>query len=143
MDEIAIRPARPDEQAWVDDRYNEVGFLPSDLTEETVLVAEADDRRVGLGRLVPVGEGAWELGGIWTDPDHRGRGVASRVVEALLEEADATALYCIPFAGLQGFYERYGFIPYEGDVEDLPPRMREKWTYCVEEYDDVVLMVKG
>src|SRR5262249_59979882 len=71
----------------------EFGETPAD----DVLVAEHEGERVGLGRLVPIGDDVVELGGIWTDERHRRLGVAALVVRALLERAAGRPVYCIPF----------------------------------------------
>ena len=64
---ITIRAACPDEAEWVNARYAEVRFMPSDLGREVVLIAESDGEKAGLGRLVPVDE-AFELGGMLEAP---------------------------------------------------------------------------
>lgn len=109
--EVAIRDLRDDERAWANAVYAEIGFAPS-TPRDTLLVAEQNHSGVALGRLVPIGGGAVELGGIWTAPEARGVGVARAIVTALLARANtAASVWCIPYTHLVGFYESCGLAP--------------------------------
>jgi GNAT superfamily N-acetyltransferase len=105
-----IRTLRPDELDWANARYASVGFAASTPAHQ-LLVAELDGARVGLGRLVPIGDRAVELGGIWTDQAARGRGVARAIVTALLARAGDADVWCIPFEHLARFYMGLGLAP--------------------------------
>jgi hypothetical protein len=52
MTTIQIRQAIAEEIGWINERYDEVGFVHSDLTRDYVAIAEVDRSRAGLGRLV-------------------------------------------------------------------------------------------
>ena len=54
-----------------------------------LLLAYLDDELAGCGAVRPLGPGVAELKRMWTRPEHRGRGVARAVAEALLETARA------------------------------------------------------
>ncbi|MFK0037576.1 GNAT family N-acetyltransferase [Pseudomonas monteilii] len=69
-------------------------------------VARAPGIIAGLS-LSPVGDGYW-LTGLFVDPQQRKKGVAGRLIEAALEQANGpTWLFCHP--DLVPFYQRLGF----------------------------------
>ncbi len=105
---VDIRPLRDDELDWAAERYREIRFSPSPPGARG-FVAELDGARVGLGRLIEHVPGVLELGGIWTAETARNRGIARAMVTALVEQATAVRLWCIPFAHLAAFYETFGF----------------------------------
>lgn len=105
---VDIRALRDDELGWAAERYREIRFAESPPGARG-FVAELDSARVGLGRLIEHAPGVIELGGIWTAETARNRGVARAMVMALVEEARASRLWCIPFAHLAAFYETFGF----------------------------------
>src|SRR5688500_15911356 len=107
---LHLRPGTADDLPWINGCYERVSFLPTKLERDTLVIAELDGRRVGIGRLVNLSDGSAELGGMYVDDDVRGRGVAGKIVERLIELAGTRQLYCIPFAHLSAFYERYGFV---------------------------------
>jgi len=113
-----VRPAGPADRDFIARTYASIEF--EETPADDVLVAEHEGQRVGLGRLVPVGDDAVELGGIWTDERHRRLGVAALVVRALLERAAGRRVYCIPFRPLAGYYKRFGFI--DAAVDETVPR---------------------
>lgn len=69
-------------------------------------VARAPGIIAGLS-LSPVGDGYW-LTGLFVDPQQRNKGMAGRLIEAALEQANGpTWLFCHP--DLVAFYQRLGF----------------------------------
>ena len=134
---MRLRVARLDEFQWINDRYAEVRFQPSDLAEEIVVIASIDERPAGLGRLVPIDEDAWELGGILVFEEFRGRGVARAIVGELLGHTNSTHVYCIPFAELESFYASAGFAR----TDDAPPEVLEKFAWCRRKYEKPVLLM--
>lgn len=104
---ITIRPLREDELAWAAERYREIDFQTTP-TGSIALVAELAGERVGLGRLVPLGPGSVELGGIWTADAARGRGVARTMVRELFDRAAGLDVWCVPFDHLTEFYLSFG-----------------------------------
>ncbi|MFD2706772.1 GNAT family N-acetyltransferase [Salibacterium lacus] len=70
----------------------------------------------------------------------RGKGLASMLVQALVEEAKKQnweEVYCIPFQGLQSFYGSFGFqnVP---ENHFLPSALENKLDYCRQNYDKSV-----
>ncbi len=132
-----LRVATPSEAQWVNERYAEVRFVPSDLTRETVIVAEIDSVPAGLGRLVPVDDRSCELGGMLVFESFRGRGVARAIIDELLRHANGRDVYCIPFADLESLYASAGFA----GTENAPQAVREKYEWCVRTYDRPVVLM--
>jgi GNAT superfamily N-acetyltransferase len=138
---MQLRRARPDEAGWINSRYAEVHFLPSDLARDLVIVAEIDGVPAGIGRLVPAGEEACELGGMLVFQEFRGRGLARALIGELLRHAAGRTVYCIPFADLEPIYAGEGFATIE-PTPALPEHVRTKLAWCAETIDrPVILMV--
>ena len=138
---MRLRTATPSDSGWINAAYADVHFQPSDLGRDLVVVAELDGEHAGIGRLVPAGEEACELGGMLVFDAFRGRGVARAIIDELLRHADGRKVYCIPFADLEPIYEKAGFRRRErGD--DLPEYVREKLEWCEREIParEVILM---
>jgi GNAT superfamily N-acetyltransferase len=113
-DAIIIRELAPDERAWANELYRAIEFAPTP-PDALALVAELSGARVGLGRLVTHAPGVVEMGGIWTEPSLHGRGIARRMVKALMarlpppEAQPREPVWCLPFAHLAAFYQSFGF----------------------------------
>jgi predicted N-acetyltransferase YhbS len=137
---FAVRRARIDEAHWINERYDSVHFLRSDLSHDLVVVAELDGRPAGIGRLVPAGGDACELGGMLVFEEFRGRGVARAIIDELLRHAAGRTVYCVPFADLEPIYEGAGFVRHEPDAA-IPQHIREKLEWCAREIDRVVLLM--
>ena len=90
------------------------------------LVAEADDRAVGNAQLTVWKQGG-EIGSLVVAPGYRRRGLARRLVTALMEEADRRGLESLEIAAsarqpeIVAFYENLGFERVEG--MDEPQRL--------------------
>ena len=136
-----LRLATSDDATWINERYASVHFQPSDLSRDLVVIAELDAIPVGLGRLVPAGPDACELGGILVFEEYRRRGIARSIVEELLRHAGEREVYCIPFAELEPIYAAAGFVTREA-VGELPEYIRQKLDWCEREIPErpVVLM---
>lgn len=136
---MLLRTATPEDAGWIQEQYEKVHFIPSDLTRDTVVVAELDGRRAGIGRLVPAGEGAYELGGMYVDDAVRGRGIAHAIVEELIRRAGAKEVYCVPFANLETLYEATGFRRIE--PAGIPEQIREKLDWCARNLPERAVIV--
>jgi GNAT superfamily N-acetyltransferase len=134
---MQLRRARADEAGWINDRYATVRFVPSDLERDTVLVAEIDGAPAGLGRLIPLEETSFELGGMLVFDEFRGRGVARALIDELLRYAAGRTVYCLPFAKLEGLYRSAGFET----TEEGPAQILAKLEWCRRTYEEPVLLM--
>src|SRR5262249_29496285 len=135
---LHVRAATDEDRPYIDAAYRALDFEPSSAADEHV-VAEDAGARCGVGRLVPLGGGAVELGGIFVEPAARGHGVAAAVVRALLGRAGGRRVYCVPFAHLVGYYQRFGFV--ECAVDAAPAGIHDKLRYCQGRYPDTVAVL--
>jgi len=137
---MLLRTATPDDAGWIEEQYKKVHFIPSDLERDMIVVAEVEGERVGIGRLVPAGEGACELGGMFVADAYRSRGIAHAIVEELIRRAGDRDVYCIPFADLETLYAAAGFRRIE--AINVPEKIQEKLDWCAREIDRAVVLMK-
>lgn len=79
-----------------------------------VVVTAEDDRVVATGRIVGDDGSVYQLCDMVVHPDHQGRGLGTRVMDALMASVEEDAppdAYVALFADVAGFYERWGFEP--------------------------------
>lgn len=140
---MLLRTATPEEILWVNEQYAQVGFIPSDPASETIVIAELDGIRAGVGRLVDADDGACELGGMLVFAPYRGRGVARGIIAELIRRAAGRTVYCIPFADLEHLYAAAGFRRVE--PVSVPRKVQEKLQWCAREISSraVILMKLG
>lgn len=117
---IRLRSLADSPDAFSSTLDRELGFEEQDwrrrLTGPVYVVEDPEPVAVG---------GAFENGGtphvwgMWTDPGHRGRGHARRILDAVLP-ADGPAQLDVNVAnaGARAVYERYGFVG-TGELEPL------------------------
>lgn len=108
-----LRPSQPPEEAVYD--------ADGDPRTLHLAVFGADGGVVAAGSLFP--DDGWRIRGMATLPEHRGRGLGTRVLAGLLEGAadrGGGRVWCNARVTASGLYRRAGFEP-EGDVFDLPP----------------------
>jgi len=135
-----LRTALPEDAEWVGEQYAAIGFLPSDLDRDTVVLAEVEGIRAGMGRLVPVGEGAFELGGMFVPDAFRGMGIARAIVDELIRRAGDAEVYCVPFADLEALYAAAGFR--RVSREGAPQKVHDKLDWCDREIQRAVILMK-
>jgi predicted GNAT family acetyltransferase len=133
-----LRRLRPDDwEDFRDIRLRSLADSPdafgSTLTRESAFT-EVDWRRRLSGpvyvvddpRPVAIGgtfdhDGTPHVWGMWTDPDHRGRGHARRILDALIPAGTPAQLDVnLANPGARAAYERYGFVA-TGRLEPLRP----------------------
>jgi GNAT superfamily N-acetyltransferase len=98
----------------------------------TGFLAQADDRIVSVGGLIydqhapsnrnPTGREGYIMN-MYTVPEFRRRGIGSRILEMLVEEARQNrcgkiALHAVP--GAKGIYEKFGFAPVDTEMRLTP-----------------------
>ena len=137
---ISVRPIHSKELAWINEQYQSINFISTDLGDRQ-FVAEIESQRVGLGRLVYITEQIWELGGIYVLPKFRGQSVARKIVKHLLLQADNVHLYCLPFTNLGKFYQSMGFRECS-NFSTTPEQIRQKYQWCQQTYPQQVLLLE-
>ncbi|MEE6211298.1 GNAT family N-acetyltransferase [Salarchaeum sp. III] len=85
--------------------------LPNSLYGVT-MVHEPSGETVGMARVVGDGATVFHVCDMAVHPDHQGRGLGSRLMDAVVEYVDEHAsetAYVNLLADVDGFYERWGF----------------------------------
>jgi GNAT superfamily N-acetyltransferase len=137
---LTVRKARADEIDWINQQYDGVGFIHSNLDREIVAIAEHDGTKAGLGRLVHVEGENWELGGMYVLSEFRGLGIADTIVRFLLScSLPHHQVFCLPFSHLRQFYARFGFAPC-ADPRIVPEEISKKHAWCNETYEHETLL---
>lgn len=98
------------------DRYRaEITDPGTAFADAVVLVALLGDAPVGCLVVSPPAEGRSEIKRLWTDPEARGRGVASALIGAALTQAAEDGVHTLRLSvwewrtGAIALYERLGF----------------------------------
>ncbi len=139
--EIKLYKATLDIMPWVNEVYQRISFMPSDFSKEYIAIAEVEGKKIGLGRLVQIDD-ELELGGMYVEEEYRGKGIAQKIVEHLLQQAPKGKLiYCIPFVHLETFYKSFGFADAVVD-DELPQEIKTKMGFCGKTYDTKILLLQ-
>lgn len=138
--EILLRLATSNDMATVNERYAEIGFVPSNKGDLIVL-AYRGEIIAGQGRVTKVDADSSELGGIYVFPGNEGLGIARTIVDFLIRHAESTVLYCLPFAELEGFYGSMGFKAVS-NMDKVPLAVSKKHQWCNVTYDQPVLLLE-
>jgi ribosomal protein S18 acetylase RimI-like enzyme len=89
-------------------------------TSGAVVVVE-EPGPVSMGGTFVADDGVLHVWGMWTHPEHRGRGHARAVLDALLPgDREARLDVNVDNPGARAVYERYGFVR-TGELEPLRP----------------------
>ncbi len=94
-----------------------------------VWVAEVDGRPVAMAGVFS-NDGVLQVWGMWTDPAHRGQGLARALLDSLVGPAVAegrpVSLHVnLGNPGARAFYEGYGFVG-TGELEPLRPGSEQR-----------------
>ncbi|WDE13814.1 GNAT family N-acetyltransferase [Thalassomonas haliotis] len=140
QNQVTIRTATEEDMTWVNNQYLSIGFKLSDFERELIAIAEVNGEQAGLGRLQYIDKGSAELGGMYVHYAFRGLGVAGRIVDHLVKNAAGyQKIYCLPFAHLQAFYQKFGFAP-EQELTKVPRVVLEKHNWCNSSYAHKTLL---
>jgi amino-acid N-acetyltransferase len=123
-------------------------LLPRSLAEicENVrdfVVLEHDGRIIGCGALHLYGLHLAEIRSITVDPTHQGSGGGSRLVKALLAQAEKHRVTCVClFTRIPEFFARMGFTM--ASHQDLPDKIHKDCFQCPRlQRCDEVAMIRG
>lgn len=138
--DIIVRKAEYNELTWINSKYEEVDFVKSDYQNEFIVIAEIENQKAGLGRLVKIDNQNSELGGIYVLHEFRKMGVAESIVGYLCvnNPFKETTIWCLPFENLETFYTKFGFT---SDSANPPKEIAKKIDWCNTKYDKKVLLL--
>jgi N-acetylglutamate synthase-like GNAT family acetyltransferase len=106
---MIIRPATEADFPAIKALIHHVGINPMGLAWERFLViVDEYGSLVGCGQVKPHGDGTRELASIAVVEFWRGQGLASQIINRLLDE-NPGRLYLTCRAHMGAFYERFGF----------------------------------
>jgi N-acetylglutamate synthase-like GNAT family acetyltransferase len=98
---------------------NLVQINPTGLSWKRFVVAvDNEGNIIGCGQVKPHKDGSWELASIAVLPEWRGRGVARRIIEHLLQQYPGR-LYLTCRSVLEPLYQKFGFQPIK--FNEMPP----------------------
>ncbi|MBE7103798.1 GNAT family N-acetyltransferase [Bacillus cereus] len=142
---MGIQLATPNDIEWINNHYESIGFVPSDLKRDKVAIITYNGEYAGVGRLVQIDEDTIEMGGIFILPQFRGLQLAGKLVSFLVQTAKKLHIqnvYCLPFEELENFYKKYGFTEVNTTEEVVHPIILKKYNWCLETYDKHILLFK-
>lgn len=142
---MSIQLATSNDLEWINNQYESIGFVQSDLERDKVAIITYNNEYAGVGRLVQIDEDTIEIGGIFILPKFRGLQLARKLVSFLVQIAKALEIqnvFCIPFEELESFYKTYGFTDVDTTKEVVHPIILKKYNWCLENYDKHVLLFK-
>jgi ribosomal protein S18 acetylase RimI-like enzyme len=120
--EIRLRSLADSPDAFSSTLEREQAFTEDDWRRRLTgpVYAVTDPGPVAVGGLFDQ-DGVLTVWGMWTDPAHRGRGHARRILDALIApDVEAELHVNTANAAARTAYERYGFVG-TGDLEPLRP----------------------
>jgi len=98
-----------------------------DTETDRVFAVFAGDELVSLARCRRHPDG-YEVDGVFTPEEHRGRGYAGLAMNALVEACQHDTLYMHSVLELTGWYGRYGFVPIP--ESELPPTIQARFEFA-------------
>jgi N-acetylglutamate synthase-like GNAT family acetyltransferase len=105
-----LRPATAADAEIIHQIISNEHLNPMSLNWERFVLAQDDAGNViGCGQIKPHGDGTFELASIAVVPEWRGRGVARRIIEHLLEQHPGR-LYLTCRDVLEPLYQKFGFV---------------------------------
>ncbi|MBK5350503.1 MULTISPECIES: GNAT family N-acetyltransferase [unclassified Bacillus (in: firmicutes)] len=142
---MSIQLATSKDLEWINNQYESIGFVPSDLKRDKVAIITYNSEYAGVGRLVQIDEDTIEMGGIFILPKFRGLQLAGELVLFLVQAAKELHIqnvFCLPFEELRNFYKKYGFTEVDTTQEVVHPIILKKYNWCLKTYDKHVLLFK-
>jgi predicted GNAT family acetyltransferase len=120
--DIRLRSLAGEPDAFGSTLQREEAFTEGDWRRRLTgpVYAVLDPEPVAVGGLFDH-DGVQHVWGMWTDPGHRGRGHARRILDALIAPGTEAVLDVnLANAGARAAYEHYGFVG-TGTFEPLRP----------------------
>ena len=109
MSEFLLRAAKAGDAQAIRDLIHRVNINPFSLDwRRFILAVDNSDSLVGCGQLKPHGRSLIELASIAVQPEHQGQGIATAIIDRLLERAPRP-LYLTCRGSMRPFYQKWGF----------------------------------
>jgi N-acetylglutamate synthase-like GNAT family acetyltransferase len=108
-DDVTLRPATQSDAASIRQIIHQMGINPMGLDwQRFILAVDSSGNIVGCGQVKPHADSTQELASIAVLPAWRGRGIARRIIEQLLEQYPGR-LYLTCRSELGVLYEKFEF----------------------------------
>ncbi len=120
--------------------YEDVGYTVGIEPGDRILAVREQKRFVAAVRLCDE-MNTQVLRGMYVAPDRRGRGIGSRLLDAVAAAMGPVACWCVPFAHLREFYSRAGFE--ECPLELAPGFLEKRVRRYLKEGNEVIIMRRG
>jgi len=120
MQEIIIREATRKDQFRIWWMVWRAGLDPTALHWSHFLIAEHNEKTVGIGQIRPA---AYELGSLVVHPQYRGQGIGGKLIREFVHRANRD-VYLECAAQLVPYYAKHGFI--EISPAQAPAPLRRK-----------------
>jgi amino-acid N-acetyltransferase len=106
---VTLRPATQSDAATIRQIIRQMGINPMGLDwQRFILAVDSSGNIVGCGQVKPHADGTQELASIAVLPAWRGRGIARRIIDQLLEQYPGR-LYLTCRSELGVLYGKFGF----------------------------------
>lgn len=126
---------------WLDEFYQQAGYLRAVSKEDDVYYAEKNGQKLGVVR-VSNEHGYPVLRGMQILESYRGRGIGSELLEFLQESIGPEPMFCIPNDHLVNFYGKIGFS--EIEPGDAPEFLAERLNgYLLNGLKVLIMMREG
>jgi N-acetylglutamate synthase-like GNAT family acetyltransferase len=120
---IAIRPARQEEQERIVALIHQAGINPRNLHWHNFLVAD-NGKIVGIRQVKIHAQGTREVGSGYVFPEYRHQGISARLMNEILGREHDT-LYLMCRDKWTAYYEQFGFR--QVTIDQLPADFRKEY----------------
>jgi N-acetylglutamate synthase-like GNAT family acetyltransferase len=132
--------ASAEDLAAVASFYRKLGYRGGLFPADRILTARSDQKVVAAARLCRE-ENTRVLRGMYVAPDCQGRGIGTRLLEAMALDLGREECWCVPYVHLQAFYALIGFA--ECRPERAPDFLRERAARYRKAGHQVIIMKRG
>lgn len=121
---VTVRRARQGDQQILVSLIHQAKLNPRNLHWENFLVAEENDRVIGVRQIKTHARGTREVASGFVLPEYRRRGISAQLMNALLAR-ETGPLYTMVNEKRAPYYEQFGFR--RVDVDQLPADFRREY----------------
>ena len=111
---MEIRESKTLEYVEVKKFYKNIGHEWSINPYDYFLIAKEKDKIIGSVKINEE-HGYPILSGLYVEQNHRGQGVATKMLRKIEQHMQGQESYCFPSVYLKGFYKIFGYEPLEFD----------------------------